>query len=246
MIDRIRWVYRAWRYRLKVEPQEIRWILRNLQPGETAVDIGAHKGAYTYWLHRRAGPLGQVFAFEPQPVLAKRLLSLVRGASLDNVRVEQLGLSSRPGSMKLSIPGGGSSPSASFENTEDTRGANLEMPVEVTTLDRYFSATDSAPIRFIKCDAEGHELQVFRGAEQILRRDRPDLMFECEQRHLADHSPRDVFAYLEGLGYRGQAFAANGLVDIEHFDPAIHQAQPGSPAYINNFLFRAQRGADSS
>tara|TARA_Y100000782_G_scaffold101964_1_gene118063 strand:- start:45 stop:188 length:144 start_codon:yes stop_codon:yes gene_type:complete len=41
-IDILRWVFRAWRYRLKVEKQEINFMLSHLKPGQTAIDIGAH------------------------------------------------------------------------------------------------------------------------------------------------------------------------------------------------------------
>ena len=41
-IDILRWVFRAWRYRLKVEKQEINFMLSHLKPGQIAIDIGAH------------------------------------------------------------------------------------------------------------------------------------------------------------------------------------------------------------
>ena len=49
-------------------------------------------------------------------------------------------------------------------------------------LDSFF-ASRTQPVSLIKCDVEGHEGEVFRGAEQLLRQDRPILLFECEQRH---------------------------------------------------------------
>ena len=64
--DFVRWVFRAWKYRLFTEQQEIKFLLENLSPGQTAVDIGSYKGAYTYWMSKRIGSTGKVFAFEPQ------------------------------------------------------------------------------------------------------------------------------------------------------------------------------------
>ena len=56
---------------------------------------------------------------------------------------------------------------------------------------------------FIKCDVEGHELEVFRGAEALLARDKPTLLFECHD----DEADRgDLFEYLIGLGYDGYFF----------------------------------------
>ena len=57
---KLRYLYRAWRYRLKLDPAEIKAILVNLAPGDVAIDIGAHKGAYTYWLQKRVSDSGRV------------------------------------------------------------------------------------------------------------------------------------------------------------------------------------------
>ena len=64
--DRLKWTYRAWRYRQRLERQEIRLLLRHLAAGDVAVDVGAHKGAYTYWMRRAVGASGKVYAFNAQ------------------------------------------------------------------------------------------------------------------------------------------------------------------------------------
>ena len=58
--DRLKWTYRAWRYRQRLERQEIRLLLRHLAAGDVAVDVGAHKGAYTYWMRRAVGASGTI------------------------------------------------------------------------------------------------------------------------------------------------------------------------------------------
>ena len=70
---RTRLLHRAWRYRLRIERPEILFLLEHLAPGQTAVDVGAHKGAFTYWMDRLVGPTGHVLAFEPIPELAAYL-----------------------------------------------------------------------------------------------------------------------------------------------------------------------------
>jgi FkbM family methyltransferase len=237
MLERLKWHYRAWRYRLKLEKQEIRWLRRLIQPGDCVVDIGAHKGAYTYWMRRAAGSEGQVFAFEPQPRLAALLRRLHRGAGCRNVVIEAMGLSSKPGTLTLKVPGRDTSPSASFEDTEDSRLHGHRVPVPVTTLDAYLGGRPRIRISLIKCDAEGHELEVFRGARQVLLRDRPHLLFECETRHLAGGRPEDVFAFLQELGYRGYCLGKQGVFGTDRFDAALHQAYTGDPETVNNFLF---------
>lgn len=245
-MDRIRWWFRAWRYRLRLDPREVRVLLAHLQPGDTAIDVGAHKGGYTWWMRRGVGASGRVFAFEPQPGLAGHLRNLVASTGFDNVLVENLGLSSRTGTLELNIPGPGTSPGASFEKPGGQAPAGHVISVPVTTLDAWLATRAPGRVSLLKCDAEGHELEVFRGAEGLLREQGPLLLFECERRHRSSGRVDDVFAFLEGLGYRGQAFARAGLIDLDAFDPARHQASPDQPDYVNNFLFRADpalRGA---
>jgi hypothetical protein len=87
-----------------------------------------------------------------------------------------------------------------------------EIEIPVTTLDEYLGEVGRPPVRFIKCDVEGHELEVFRGAEETLRRDGPQLLFEC---HHAEAEDGRLFDFLTGLGYDGTFF---------HVDPADHRS----------------------
>lgn len=244
---RLSWIYRAWRYRLKIEPPEISCLLHRLSRGDTVVDVGAHKGAYTYWMQRAVGPEGHVYAFEPQPTLANRLQDLVAGGKHGKVTVENLGLSSAVGTLLLKLPHADGSPGASFEHTAFTSEDSLEISVRVSTLDAYF--LDGGPARdrriaLIKCDAEGHELEVFRGGRRLLNEQGPDLLFECEARH-RDGSVEEVFTFLHELGYEGRLLTRDGEVPVDSFDAAVHQADPNSDDYANNFLFtRPQRGGN--
>jgi len=79
-------------------------------------------------------------------------------------------------------------------------------------------------------------------AEGVLRRDRPVLLFECEQRHMPGSSPTAIFGYLQGLGYRGWYFGPAGLAPVEQFRADIHQpVRAGrywnAKDYYNNFAF---------
>lgn len=60
-LDRLRWFCRAWRYRHRLEPREIELVLQQLSPGDVAVAVGAHKGGYTFWMHRASGCVDEVF-----------------------------------------------------------------------------------------------------------------------------------------------------------------------------------------
>jgi hypothetical protein len=112
------------------------------------------------------------------------------------------------------------------------------VEVDVRTLDEY----DIRNVCFIKIDVEGHELDVLKGAARTIDRERPTLLVEIEQRHLA--CPMQVvFDYVCEFGYRGFFFHDGGLRSLSEFSSDVHQ-RPFLPNvfardYVNNFVFLA-------
>ncbi|PKQ04981.1 MAG: FkbM family methyltransferase, partial [Alphaproteobacteria bacterium HGW-Alphaproteobacteria-10] len=49
----------------------------------------------------------------------------------------------------------------------------------------------------VKIDVEGHEIEALRGAEALIRRDRPDMLIE-----VADVNRAEIDALLNSFGYR--------------------------------------------
>jgi hypothetical protein len=91
-------------------------------------------------------------------------------------------------------------------------------------------------LRLIKCDVEGHELDVFQGGVETLSRHTPRLLVECEQRHNASRSVASVFTFLGDLGYRGFFTWHGREVPVAAFVPDVHQVY-GQPDYVYNFVF---------
>ena len=123
-----------------------------------------------------------------------------------------------------------------MEASEERLEGWESLSVEVTTLD--LALNDAGAVALIKCDVEGHELDMFKGAEAVLTQDHPLLLFECEARHNPDRAVTEVFDYLQDLGYRGSFFWHGELLDVRLFDLATHQTLGRAP-YANNFVFEA-------
>ena len=207
-----------------------------LRRGDVAVDVGAYKGGYTYWMREAVGDAGTVFAFEPQPELASYLRQCVHDFSWRNVRVEECGLSSESGERPLYAPGAEPSPAASLIGASLPEGSR-GYDVRVDTLDRFLAEQGPEwPVRLIKCDVEGHELDVFLGARETLGTHKPLLLFECAARHHPSRSVADVFGHLERLGYRGFFFWRGSELDVAEFDVALHQKEGRRPSGTN-FIF---------
>jgi len=230
-------LYRAWRYRWKVERAEIDYLLHHVRRGETVVDIGAHKGAWTYWMQKAVGLTGHVVAFEPQPELAGYLAQACTTLHMPQVTVVPHAVSSRGGLVTLVRPQGQPSPSAAMARASWNREDSLQ--VKACTLDDYFHSHNRRPVRWIKCDVEGHELDVFRGAARVLREDHPVLLFECERRHHSEEPIESVFDWLQQQGYEGHFFSRwrgslRPLADLGE----EHLSDPNAWTYKRNFLFR--------
>jgi FkbM family methyltransferase len=244
MFESIQLFARAWKYRRRNEVSEIAYLRQHLSQGDVAVDVGAHKGAYLYWMRKLVGPQGRVFAFEPQPRLAQLLRRIVAQKGWKNVVIENAGVSSQAGTMTLHVPesSSGTSPGASLCPKAHEANSGTKLSVDVVTLDEYFAQQKVSRLNFLKCDVEGHELEVFRGATDILKSSHPRLLFECEGRHHEDGSVTSVFEFLESLGYAGRFFLESELVPLERLDPSIHQSTEGErfweqPGYCCNFAF---------
>ena len=79
-------------------------MVERLRTGDTAVDVGCFKGAYTYWMRRAVGAEGNVVAFEPQPRQVAYLREIATGMQWRNVTIEAQGLSDAPGELELIVP----------------------------------------------------------------------------------------------------------------------------------------------
>ncbi|MFG0306008.1 MAG: FkbM family methyltransferase [Phycisphaerales bacterium JB040] len=248
MRDQLRLLARAIKYRYKLDPAEVRFVLRTLRPGMCAIDLGAHKGAYTYWLRRAVGRSGRVVAVEAQQRLAERLDRLMRGSA--NVDVVWAAISDRTGTGRLSTRADGSSHGASITGFGDEPDApTSEVPT--TTLGDLLASRGLDRLDFIKCDVEGHEVAVFEASVETLAQHRPTILVECEERH-GGGDGRDggdggdgggvepgnvtrLAGVVEPLGYRMRFFCAGTLRPRSEFDPATHQRY-GHGEYCNNWV----------
>jgi len=161
------------------------------------------------------------------------------------VEIYQTGLSDAPGEFKLHIPyiknielhGW-----ASLESDFSGRTWNGQPITKVQTVIVPVSKLDDfnqlGKIGFVKIDVEGHEFSTLKGAENLIRRDLPNLLVEIEQRHL--NEPIElIFNWLVEIGYKGSFLDDGEMRSIAEFDAKLHQADPETASYRNNFFFEA-------
>ena len=171
-----------------------------------AVDVGANRGNYTFFLSRLAA---HTVAYEPAPPMALFL----REAKLPGVDVREAGVSNVAGALtyyaQLNAKGKPQYNIGHLGGGHPEGKDGIEVPVKVVRLDD----EGLSNVGFMKIDVEGHEYEVIDGARDLLARCRPNLLVEIlEGRGDREAVMRNrTVQLLAGLGYEIYVFARGAL-----------------------------------
>jgi FkbM family methyltransferase len=163
--------------------------------GTTAIDVGANVGIFAVPLALAVGPQGRVIAVEPSPENVEQLEYNVGLNDLGNVDVRPIALAAEPGVVALQL---GDDPA--FHSTTTvvrSRDAATSTVVPADTLDRIWHDAGSPDVSFLKIDTEGGELDVLRGARELLAACGMPILLEAKEQERL----RALDEVLEPLGY---------------------------------------------
>jgi FkbM family methyltransferase len=176
-------------------------VIRLLDPGEFAMDVGANIGYMTAVMAAQLGPRGRVVSFEPSRQMYQELsFNAANWASnprLARIKTHRLAVSSKSGSATLYFPESFSRNSGlpTLEGGDRAPGGVSE-DVLTTDLDGFAGLTSE--IALLKLDVEGHEPSVIEGARGLLSGGSlRDVVFE-------DHGPYPSVTQqqLRSVGFR--------------------------------------------
>jgi FkbM family methyltransferase len=195
----------------RIPARAARWIT----PGALVFDIGANIGAHTLPFARALGPDGIVVAVEPTDYAFSRLRA---NAALNPDLLPRLTLlqaaltaqSNGPGPKEHArfyarwpLKGGGTDRHrkhlGELETAKGARFLTLDALVQEMR-----AKHRNRPIAFVKLDVDGHELDVLRGATQLLTAQKPPILIEIGP-HVQDEVPQrfeQLIRILERHGYR--------------------------------------------
>jgi FkbM family methyltransferase len=234
--------WREERYCAKYGEVELHLVEFLCRADEDAIDVGANVGTYVHSLRRYAR---RVIAYEPIPAMAEELRRKFRR----NVDVNVVALSDVAGVVELRIP---------LIEDQEVLGCSTIAPeaaadypvyrtIEVQTdrLDNVYRGQ----VGCMKIDVEGHELAVLRGARETIRRCRPRLLVEIEER-LSPGGVLRTASFFDELGYRGYYVLGRQVEPIGRFSADTLQQPANQPdltvplremhrsaSYVNNFIF---------
>lgn len=181
-------------------------VLRRLLSQDAVfVDVGANQGEFTVCAAGQM-PEGRVFAFEPVPGVRERLERNVAGNDFGNVTIHPVGLSDE---VLDDVPIYG----ADSEFSDGTQNIGLPTLFDIAGRSRPLARIalrrlaevlpEGQRVDVMKVDVEGAELAVLQGAERIIQREKPAIIFEAnaETCEAAGYSVAILFEWLRGHGY---------------------------------------------
>ena len=220
---------------LRFEP-EIRRLGELTGPaGGTMLDVGSWYGPWARRLARRAD---RVIAIEPTPL--HEILRRTLPAGVDVIAAAASDQSGE-GEMWLSTEQGAVQGVSSLHKREIH---HVRTKVPLVTIDSL--GLDN--VTFMKIDVEGHEIAALKGAADTIKRDRPRLFVEVEQRV---QPVSEVTGLLATWGYEGWVRPDRGWRRLAEFDLVAAQAKTSHvaergllrralwpyPRYVNSVLF---------
>ena len=184
-------------------------------------DVGACDGG-TVKKYKQLFPQSAVHAFEPQPLPYKHLTSL--GSIYKDLHFNNLALSDHKGQAEFTITEGYASSSllsaahsGTFVDTHTVKKESIR--VELTTLDEYVRSKGVKTIDLLKMDVQGNELNVLKGATELLKSNNIGIIYS------------EVWFT---TAYEGQAYFEDIALFLRAYNYKIHGLYDVSIDFANN------------
>ena len=219
------------------EPNEFVFLGEVLSRGSVFIDIGANEGFYTIYAARRVAREGRVIAMEPSPRELHRLQQNIAINRLENVVVDRRAVGRQRGTATLHV----ADAEHNGQNTLGDFGHNgvtaiEHIQVNLVDLDSLVAEHALARVDVVKMDVEGSELEVLSGAEDVLHKFRPIILFELFDASLRKQgaSAPAVLDFLRARGYRfltfddatGSPRPADEFTEMSQNVIAVHDDSP--------------------
>ena len=199
--------------------KELKLIEKFSDKSKDAIDVGVYRGVYSYKLSQY---FKMVHSFEPNPLLYPYIENNLQKI-IKNIKLYNLALSNINGNTELKLPI--RSKSIFKSNIEelfklgaasihpDNKLENFKkVSVKMQKLDNIKINNE---IGFIKIDVEGHEENVILGSSQTIKRNKPVMLIEIEERH-TQKPIINTINLIKEYGYNAYILRENNndLIDI--------------------------------
>lgn len=196
------------------DENEIDLLKRFIKPGTDSIDVGVYRGVYSYEMSKYSK---KVHSFEPNPLIFKYINKNLKKIS-SNIDLYNFALSNENKVSNLRIPI--RNKKIDKENYEEHYLMGRATVHELNNFQDYekFEITLKKiddfnfdnEISFMKIDVEGHEIEVIEGGKLFIKKNKPVLLVEIEERHSKKNIHHSI-DYINGLGYNSYFYDENNL-----------------------------------
>ena len=193
--------------------QRLKSLFNNKEP--VIFDIGSNVGQYATELVKVFGQDLSLYCFEPS---ARAFDELINNPSIKNAKFFNTAMSNSIGESNLFFDKPGTGWASMYK--ADIPGHNIlfeySEKIKIDTIDNFCRSMGLNKINFLKIDVEGHELDVLKGANDMLKENRIDIIqFEIGVTSInARIYLRDFFETLKN--YTIYRILKNGIIKINY------------------------------
>lgn len=175
----------------------MRFLKDNLFSDANVLDVGCHKGEILDEVIKLA-PKGNHCGFEPIPSFYQNLENKYKNHT--NIQIINCALSDEEGSSTFQFVKNAPAYSGLKRRDYDTSNPEIE---EIKVAKKRIDDLDFESIHLIKIDVEGGEYHVLSGGKELIKRDRPKLIFEFGKAGAAHYqvTPEMLASFLDELSY---------------------------------------------
>ena len=221
----------------KRDEKELNLVRKLIKQGTDSIDVGVYRGVYSYEMSKYSK---RVHSFEPNPIIFDYINKNLTKLN-SNILLYNYALSNQNKNIKLRVP------IRNKEYSKENFEEYYQMGLATIHGENNFKEFESFNIQskkideidfenlisFIKIDVEGHELEVIKGAEKIIKKNFPNLLVEIEKKHI-NKDVNSTINYVNSLGYNSFCYDNDIL---------INTTQIKNLDLFNNFIF-LPRGVD--
>lgn len=191
--------YMEWVIYFGLNVEERQGLYPLIKKGMHIFDIGTNIGETLLSFAELTGQDGKVYGFEPVEENYNKCVSNISLNAFNNIQVSKLALSDK--SETLYFGAAVNRNSGGIFMTREKQDASYS--VQAMTLDDFMNVYQLSKADFIKIDVEGFEYNVLKGAAQTIKKCKPVLFIEIDERNLIRQSasPEIVFELMKSYGY---------------------------------------------
>lgn len=212
------------------------WVMSQcLGPGDVFIDVGSNIGLMTLFAAHAVKSTGQVYAFEPDPDTFAMLQQNIQANQCGNVHAFNLGLGTADAIQTLYRLEEYNRGATSF--LKENQRPQSSISATITQLDQIVARCQVPPVRMVKIDVEGWELDVLEGGTNLISQPTAPILCIEYDRNLQTRTkhPVDLYDYLLDLNDYQVFKLRNGKESISRL--VRIQSSHDLPNHDNIFFF---------